>query len=351
MKEKILEILRCQQCLGKLSSLEGELVCGACKIAYPISHGLIFMGYDRSMDIEIKKIIASERDGQTDLNEIQKHYDFAFPSYMIILLVINILKRDINKTAPVAIDIGSGGTVSGMLLSENGFDTYRCELDPNSLYSGLFWKHPGLGAGKHIACDATILPFKDNSVDVVFCKEFVHHIHDHPALFTEVARILKRDGVFLMIEPTSTLYGRLKTLLGQGAADRFGHHYRMIVEYFLSLGRAGFTPYRYYAYGYAQSRKLGPLNTLKKFYYSQIASMQKTGCVDMLLKTAAQCIYACSNVVFLKKSREIPVNRTRPPIRIIETSQLILDDRYLNDRRLSRFAEILLDCRRTMPVE
>ena len=54
------------------------------------------MGHDINKKDEIEKIISIERDHQTNLEEIQKHYDFASPSFEIALLTIRILKHDIN---------------------------------------------------------------------------------------------------------------------------------------------------------------------------------------------------------------------------------------------------------------
>ena len=95
MRKEILCILKCQQCLGKLNFEKENLVCNNCKTLYPIWKGLVFMGYDKNKKSEIEKIISTERDHQTNLDEIQKHYDFSYPSFKIGLLSTMILKHDI----------------------------------------------------------------------------------------------------------------------------------------------------------------------------------------------------------------------------------------------------------------
>lgn len=45
--------------------------------------------------------------------------------------------------------------------------------------------------------DDGVLPFADNSVDVVTSSLSMHWVNNLPGLFKEVNRILKNDGVFI----------------------------------------------------------------------------------------------------------------------------------------------------------
>ena len=340
IRKATLNVLRCQQCLGKLSFADDRLVCSSCGMVFPISKGLVFMGYDERKKDEIETIISIERDHQTNLDEVQQHYDFAYPSFEVALSSISILmlKGDVEGSNPIAIDMGCGGSPMSKILSEHGCDVYRCELDPNSLYSGLFWKHHNLGVGKHIVCDATILPFENNSVDIVFCKEFVHHVDDYGTLFIEVNRVLKKEGVFLMIEPTLEFLRPKDT--------KVGHYYQSICAYYSSLKDAGFFPYRYYLYYYGKSKRLRFLNVLKSFLHRQIYSGLETSKLDMFLKMWIQRLIGGSNVIFSRKVEHKATYKERPKIHIVDPSQLVLDERYLTDIRLERFVEILDDVRR-----
>lgn len=342
MREEILDTLRCQQCLGKLSFAGGKLVCNGCRMAYPISKGLIFMGYDKNEKNEVEKRIATKRYLQVNLlDKIQVHYDFAYPSFKICLLSSSILKHDIKKTNPIAIDIACGSAPMSKMLSENGFNAYRCELDPNFLYAGLRWKHFNLDIGKHIVCDATILPFRDNSVDVVFSKEFVHHLCDYDLLFMEINRVLKKDGIFLMIEPTLwILFPFLQKIAKEKEYPQ--HHYETINKYFSALKRTGFLPYRYYLYNYGSKRSKF-LNMVRNSFHTQIYSMSETSKVGLFLKMLVQKLIDGSSVVFSRKVENMPPYKERPKIEIIEPSRLVLDENYLNDARMEKFDEILND--------
>ena len=52
--EQLLEILVCPRCKGKLDYRvrEGELVCGACRLAYPVRDGIPIMLSDEARAIQ-----------------------------------------------------------------------------------------------------------------------------------------------------------------------------------------------------------------------------------------------------------------------------------------------------------
>lgn len=63
--------------------------------------------------------------------------------------------------------------------------------------------------------DATKLPLADAAFDAAVMLGGIHHINDRVALFAEVARILKPDGVFVFREPVSDfiLWRALRALI------------------------------------------------------------------------------------------------------------------------------------------
>ena len=90
--KEILNILKCQQCLSALRLMDKGLSCNKCKIFYPISKDLIFMGYNKNYHDEIQKIIEYEKNHQTNLSDMQHHYDYAPLSFKTGLIAIDILK-------------------------------------------------------------------------------------------------------------------------------------------------------------------------------------------------------------------------------------------------------------------
>jgi len=99
---------------------------------------------------------------------------------------------------PTILDVG-GGTGLPPSLWPAGV-TYVClDIDPVKL-SGFRQKHR---PGAPLQGDATRLPVRTGSLDVVVCKNVGHHLSDAqlPALFSESARVLKRAGRMLFIDP------------------------------------------------------------------------------------------------------------------------------------------------------
>ena len=75
--------------------------------------------------------------------------------------------------------------------------------------------------------DGVHLPFEDASVDVIFCKQVLEHVEHPRELLSEVARVLRPDGVLFgstsMLEPyhgwsiaNFTPYGLKRALAGAG---------------------------------------------------------------------------------------------------------------------------------------
>jgi len=61
--------------------------------------------------------------------------------------------------------------------------------------------------------DATQLPFRGNSFDCIVCSEVIEHIEDNEKLFSEVRRILRNGGIFIVTTPNwFSWYGLLRKI-------------------------------------------------------------------------------------------------------------------------------------------
>ncbi len=52
------------------------------------------------------------------------------------------------------------------------------------------------------------MPFSDGQVSAIFMIDTFHHIPDSELFLKEVTRVLKKDGLLIMIEPANTVWGR-----------------------------------------------------------------------------------------------------------------------------------------------
>lgn len=69
-----------------------------------------------------------------------------------------------------------------------------------------------------VACDATRLPFQDESFDCVICSEVIEHIGRDDLVLHEISRVLKRGGDLYLTAPLHQKYF--------GFDDEFVGHYR-----------------------------------------------------------------------------------------------------------------------------
>jgi SAM-dependent methyltransferase len=101
-----------------------------------------------------------------------------------------------------ALDLGAGNGIASYALARDGWQVTALEPDPSSLV--------GAGAIRTLASesgmDITVLqewgesiPAADDSFDLVFARQVLHHARDLPQLCREAARVLRRGGTLLAI--------------------------------------------------------------------------------------------------------------------------------------------------------
>lgn len=97
----------------------------------------------------------------------------------------------------LALDLGAGRGISSYALARDGWQVSALEPDPSSLV--------GAGAieklNAHFNLNIRIvkefseqLPFEDNSFDLVYCRQVLHHANDLPKTCQEIFRVLKPGG-------------------------------------------------------------------------------------------------------------------------------------------------------------
>lgn len=106
-------------------------------------------------------------------------------------------KLHLDPQGKKTLDVGCGG---GLLAEE--FARLGCAvtgIDPSELSLETARRHAResglrinyqLGSGER-------LPFDDNSFDLVYCCDVLEHVQDLERVVSEIARVLKKDGVFL----------------------------------------------------------------------------------------------------------------------------------------------------------
>lgn len=66
---------------------------------------------------------------------------------------------------------------------------------------GVIIKGLELDNGTHLTADATILPFKDNSIDFIVSSHAIEHMVNIERMFKEWYRVLKKNGIIGFVMP------------------------------------------------------------------------------------------------------------------------------------------------------
>lgn len=105
-------------------------------------------------------------------------------------------------TGHLALDIATGGGHTAVTLATLGWDVTASDLSP-----AMLERTQELAAQRGVKVTTTLhpaeqLPYPDAHFDLVTCRVAAHHFTDPPAFVREVARILKPEGHFLLIDGT-----------------------------------------------------------------------------------------------------------------------------------------------------
>lgn len=233
-----LDVLRDQETLEPLRRDGDNLVAAHSGHRHPIAGGLVFMGFD-SEDPDVQRLAESEREWQGTTATVERDAEFLRTSAPAAVEALNLARRVRGLRAGMrALDVGSGAGWGSWLLAEAGYDTWLVDFEANSLSLGWVYDHPGLGPGKRIVADATLLPFADGAFDIVLSKQFIHHIADKRRALAEMNRVLRPGGTLVLLEPTRSLWTSLAEI--RHPDEHEGHVIVWPRQYFAALRNAGF---------------------------------------------------------------------------------------------------------------
>src|SRR3989344_4605768 len=127
------------------------------------------------------------------------------------------------KTLPVktVLDIGCGDGTNMEALSQLGFNIEGCDI---SRLAVKLAKKKGFSA-KVVNLNTDILPYRNNSFDLVWCTETIEHVADPDFVLTEILRVLKPRGSLFITTPNISWFGnRFQVLLGKTLEDLHAEH-------------------------------------------------------------------------------------------------------------------------------
>jgi ubiquinone/menaquinone biosynthesis C-methylase UbiE len=86
-----------------------------------------------------------------------------------------------------ALDVGCGDGFSSFYMSRRIPELWAVDRSNRMLR-----RHPLLGSGRVFSCDAFRLPFRDNSFDLVYCWELLHHVSNPQSVLREMIRVSRK---------------------------------------------------------------------------------------------------------------------------------------------------------------
>ena len=118
------------------------------------------------------------------------------------------------------LDIGCGNGLCLGALRGRGHRglIYGADLSPGMLQSA----RPLAGAAPLLVVDAQALPFADNSLDVTLAMHMLYHVPDRRVAIAEMRRVLRPDGVALVVTNSESHLWELDDLLVECAAAATG---------------------------------------------------------------------------------------------------------------------------------
>ncbi len=177
---------------------------------------------------------------------------------------------------PRGLEIGAGTGYFGLNLALSGVVSEYTATDISAgMLEALGASAARLGVDVDTACcDASALPFPDDSFDIVFGHAVLHHLPDLPGAMAELRRVLRPGGVIAFCGEPSHYGDRLaelpkrmafraapawRALVGAPRAVRNGHHHgpeEDLLEAVVDVH--AFTPS-----GLAQAAQLGGLEDVR----------------------------------------------------------------------------------------
>jgi ubiquinone/menaquinone biosynthesis C-methylase UbiE len=105
------------------------------------------------------------------------------------------------------LDLGCGSGVYSVLFAARGAEVTALDLSPSMIaLAGDKARERGLKIDFRVADVCEPLPFGDCDFDLVFTATALHYVEDLKRVFSETARVMKRDGRLIasVLHPVST---------------------------------------------------------------------------------------------------------------------------------------------------
>jgi len=315
------------------------------EVKYPVVNDICFMGYNKDDEEVILEILNDSQNHQGIIESFEGSFEYSKFSYPLILKLINFIKTlKIERSHnAVAVNVGGGGDPSTNELAALGFQTYLLDIEPNTLFIQKIWDKYLYNKNIYrICCDSFYLPFPNNSVDIIFCKEFLHHIKNYDRMLNEFNRVLKKNGLAIIVEPTLTWRTPSDTI-----SEPY-HHYQKVDKYLFSFKANNLAIKRHYLYHLIKREKLKNLliSPVYEYFNNQF---EKGSYTINFINSNLQKLIDGENIWCLNKTKDCSkyFNRINK-IQLINPIYLTLNEEVYNHPILLKGVDFYLKLRKSL---
>ena len=166
------------------------------------------------------------------------------------------------RAPSLVLDLGGGNGVASLAWAWAGYRSVLVEPDDSDVIGlGAIVPHVRKGKSNISVCAAIgeILPFRDETFDIVYLRQVLHHVWHLERVCAEVYRVLKPRGLFVATrEHVIDELSDLEVFLENHPVHRYtgAENARLLREYYDALKRAGFR----------KIRILGPWESVINYY-------------------------------------------------------------------------------------
>lgn len=149
----------------------------------------------------MNKISNSKELTKNHFNNSAENYNNSSDGRFVKCMYDEILERILKINPQNVLDIGCGnGNILKLLKEKTNSALYGIDLSDKMIAEAekKLGKDVNLTVG-----DAEYLPYNDGQFDVIICNASFHHYPNPKIVLKEVKRILKKNGVFILGDPTA----------------------------------------------------------------------------------------------------------------------------------------------------
>jgi ubiquinone/menaquinone biosynthesis C-methylase UbiE len=110
------------------------------------------------------------------------------------------------------LDAGCGTGYGTAELAQDAASVIGLDLSTEALeYARVNYPLPNIA---FVAGSGLLMPFTESSFDAVIAFEVIEHLNEYPLFIAECARVLKRDGLFIVSTPNTRYYAESRASTG-----------------------------------------------------------------------------------------------------------------------------------------